>query len=173
VTLIVTFLAFAHDVILGGNNPSDKDTYMFDVGLLLSFIAAGCHFGIIIVAGRAQALCHRMGAHEPKTSTEIQFWKRVKEMNFANYVRYCERLLLAGTLLLITTMLFMSFWCFSRRIYPWILTAVSAVLISTIFLHGYWGVSLSREYLLPVANAVDGLLHRKRPVGTDVKQDEA
>jgi hypothetical protein len=162
--------------MLGGENPSDKDIYMFDVGLLLSFIAAGCHFGTIIVAGRAHALCHRMGAHEPGTPAAKKFWEKVEKTDFASYVMYCERLLLGGTLILITTMLFMSFWCFSRWVYPLILTAVSVLLVFTVFLHGYWGISMLRENVSSVKGVLSvtpkGLLHRRRSARTVVKQDD-
>jgi hypothetical protein len=158
VGLIVSFLSFAFAII----DPKDKASnarHMFNVGMFFSFIATGCHFGLIVVAGRATALCFRIattptsqidieGLAAPEDEIHAEFREALRKVDFTRYVTYCERLLLLGTFFLIVSMLFMAFLVFSQLGY-----AVALVVLSlgggwSVYRTGFWSVSILGENVM-------------------------
>ena len=130
------------------SNNTGHHRQLFNVGMLFAFISTGCHFGIIIVAGRAAALSFRMAI--PNTDTEANtvhaiFRKTLQQKDFTIYVTYCERLLLFGTLFAIVSMLFILFLVFSVLVYPLVLVGLSICGAFTVYLTGFWSVSVMAE----------------------------
>ncbi|KAF9458181.1 hypothetical protein BDZ94DRAFT_1271445 [Collybia nuda] len=111
-------------------------------------VVIGLHFGVIIVGGRAWALCFRLAAgcdtsldleaasQDQKSNSEYA-WDhidRYRKIPFYRYVAYCERVQLIGTLLLLISMLLMQFALFSNKIFSWIFLGVPATLAVSIYL---------------------------------------
>jgi hypothetical protein len=128
---------------------------MFNIGMLLAFIAMGCHFGIIFVGGRATAVCFRIAtppssdldteAAAREDPVHAEFRETLRKVDFTRYVTYCERLLLLGTLFLIASMLFMAFFVFSQLVYPVVICGLSLVGAFSVFRTGFWNMSVLRE----------------------------
>jgi hypothetical protein len=172
VGIIISFLSFAFAII----NPQDKasnERHMFNIGMLISFIATGCHFGVILVAGRATALCFRIAtpptsqmdiagltAHEDEMHAE--FRESLRTVDFTRYVTYCERLLLLGTFFLIGSILFLAFFVFSQLVYPLVLITLSLGGGLSIYRTGFWNVSILGENVLRFV-----LRRRQRREGRD------
>jgi len=135
-------------------DPSNEGR-MFNIGMLFSFIAMGCHFGVIIVGGRATAVCFRIAtpptshidveAAAPEDPAHAVFRETLRRVDFTRYITYCERLLLLGTFFLLASMLFMAFFIFSQLVYPLVLAGLSLLGACTVYRTGFWSVSALNE----------------------------
>lgn len=182
VAAIVAIISFARDTI----NPEKGDlstmVRQFEIGKLLCMVVIGLHFGVIIVGGRAWALCFRLVADcdtylgkqspdieaacsEPIDSSDFDSdWDhiaRYRKVRFYRYVVYCERAQLIGTLLLLVSMLLMQFSLFSEKFLPWVFLGVAIVLVVSIYLTGFWDVSVTR------ANITGMFTRRGAAAGSD------
>lgn len=128
--LIAAFLALANDLA------KDKDRQMFENGMLIALCAMGAHLGICTVAGRAAALCH-VRATVKKS--------RVSAADFRKAFIICEHLQYLGTILFITSILYLSFVMFSTRVHPFIFVGISILEIVTISKSCYWKFSALNE----------------------------
>ena len=174
--LTVSFLSFAVNVIQPKSQSHERQ--MFNIGLLLAFIAIGCHFGIIFVGGRATAVCFRIAtpptlnldseAAASEDPVHAEFRESLRKVDFTRYVTYCERLLLLGTLFLMASMLFMAFFVFSRRAYPIVICGLSLIGAYIVFRTGFWSMSVLREDIARVYR------RSKKPIPLPtVKEDTA
>ncbi|RDB27527.1 hypothetical protein Hypma_003839 [Hypsizygus marmoreus] len=143
-SLIVAFLSLAHDVI--ADNPSPVATMHLEIGLLLALSATGVHLGVIVVGGRAAALCFRLAAVARSPSqVEANIIADFKDINFYRYITYCNRLQLIGAMLLLSSFLFLTFSLFSHHAFFWVLLGASILGGFSIFRIGFWKASVTRE----------------------------
>lgn len=169
VAAIVAIISFVRDTIdpnpeEGEKGDLDTTVRRFEIGKLLCMVVIGLHFGVIIVGGRAWALCFRLVAdcdtHSGKQLSDIEamgsepidsdfdsHWDhiaRYRKIPFYRYVAYCERAQLIGTLLLFVAMLLMQFSLFSENVLPWVFLGAAIILVFSIYLTGFWDVSVTR-----------------------------
>lgn len=169
-TLIIGFLSLARDII--SSNDTDTRNLNFEVGMFLSLLATGSHIGVIIIAGRAAALCMRLAAHtrfvhhidlensfrenskpgfKPKVSSLHDIAAlNLHEADFYLYVTYCERLQLSGTICLGVTIIFLTFSIFQYRVFPVLLVTAAVCGSLAVCWMGFWKLSVTREYILSI-----------------------
>ena len=135
------------------NNPTPATKQAFETGMSIALLAAGLHVGVIIVGSRAAALCFRLGSVTGDTDKELedQGWddtaliNELRNVTFVRYVVYCERLHLIGILMLLASILYLSFSLFTLKAPPYVFLAASAAGALSIFATGFWSVSVTRE----------------------------
>lgn len=111
--------------------------------MMLALSATGIHIGVIIIGGRAAALCTRRDIE-----SQAQPFAELGKADFARYTRHCDRLQLAGVLILHTSVLFLAFSLFTYYVFPSILLVASGIGAYSIFRVGFWKISVTRENLM-------------------------
>lgn len=84
-----------------------------------------------------------------------------QKVHFYQYIAYCERAQLIGTLLLLVSMLLMQFSLFSEKFLPWVFLGVAIALVFSIYLTGFWDVLVTR------ANITGMFMRRGAAAGSD------
>ncbi|KAF8872506.1 hypothetical protein BD779DRAFT_1679672 [Infundibulicybe gibba] len=128
-SLIVSFIQLVKDVM------EVENRLAFDVGMFLSFLAMGVHFGNIIVAGRGAALTSQHEVMADEGGYDAKY--------FGHYLELCEQLQFAATILFISSIILLSFFVFSKLTFPIVLLAISSLLVGLVFYSIYWRVSIT------------------------------
>lgn len=134
-------------------NPTSATKQVFETGMSVGLFAAAFHTGVIIVGSRAAALCFRLCSVTGDTDKELkeQGWddtdliNQLRNVTFARYTIYCERLHLIGTLMLHASILYLSFSLFTLKAPPYVILGGSALVMLSILSTGFWSVSMMRE----------------------------
>ena len=115
----------------------------FHIGMFISFIALGLHFGNIVVAGRGAAIAAQHAA-DPKDSDDCA---KYDPKYFRQYLELSEQLQFLATITLIVAVVTMTFYTFSSITYPTILMGLYALSVVIIFWSAYWKVSMTLRNL--------------------------
>ncbi|KAG6907973.1 hypothetical protein DXG01_006698 [Tephrocybe rancida] len=145
--LIIAFLGLAWAIFTQPATPDPVALLHFDIGMFLGMSAVGLHIGIIVVGGRATALCFRLAARLPD-DIDVEANTRTRELaavDFYRYVRYCEHLQLLASITLLGFFLFLAYTMFTHKTFFWLLLASSAIGGFSVFNTGFWKVSVSWE----------------------------
>lgn len=124
--------------------------------MLLGLLATGFHLFVIVVSGRAAALCARLSSiygqspYHDKLSVVLGdadkvFVEGIKGIRFIRYVKYCDRLHLIGALMILASFLTLSFSLFMDWKYPMFLLIVSLGGGFSVYNTGFWKVSIVKE----------------------------
>ncbi|RDB27491.1 hypothetical protein Hypma_003840 [Hypsizygus marmoreus] len=166
-TLIVAFLSLARDITT--EDPTPRSTLHFEIGMLLGLSAMGIHIGVIVVGGRAAALCFRLAAATSHTTSSARrqahadLISHMKEVDFYRYTKYCDQLQLIGAIVLLSAFLLLAFSLFTHWQLPWILLAASVVGGCSVFMTGFWTASVTGENVRQAWVAVRRSLGRGKP----------
>ncbi|KAF8067903.1 hypothetical protein FPV67DRAFT_1669772 [Lyophyllum atratum] len=163
-TLIVAFLALARDIIDAPDTPDPVALIHFNIGMLLGMAATGLHIGVIVVAGRAAALCFRLSAaavrdesksiHCSKRLPSLEGSRHFAQVDFFRYIKYCDHLQLVASMMLLCFFLFLAYSMFTLKVFFWILFGASTIGGFSVFNTGFWKVSLAREAIRDTWNGI-------------------
>ena len=143
-SLIVSWLSFVQTIV-----PTSHET-AFNIGMFISFLALGFHFGNIVVAGRGAAIASQRAANPKDADDNAKYDHKY----FRHYLELSEQLHFAATIMFMVAIITMTFYTFSSIVYPTVLVGVYALLAVIVFWSAYWKVSMTLRNFKLMVNGV-------------------
>ncbi|RDB17312.1 hypothetical protein Hypma_001662 [Hypsizygus marmoreus] len=168
--LIIAFLSLARDIITQSESPSPGAITLYEFGMWLGLSVMGLHINVILVGGRACALCSRLHAASPKPLRACALCSplqaaspkelppslaKFSDINFERFVQYCHRVQVLAALLLPTSLHFLSYPMFSNHAFFWVLLAGAFLGVLLMKRIGFFTISLTGEAVEDIKEIVE------------------
>lgn len=120
--------------------------HIFNIGLFIALLSAAFQFGVVVVAGRAAALCYRLVYHRPRRPGGERC-RAVSLDDFRRYCRTCERMYLIGMAFFFASIIFLVFFMFTHTAYSVAYLCISVTGGILLYRTGFLQISVTLEAL--------------------------